>query len=194
MNNEYKLIKTLQPGVTPPLPSFQYHHINAGTRILWSPHHYHQYHDKSSTYMIITQICCLCLILSIDRGNPQNRYTINNEALISSEYRKKVSGFSSDVSLRKQCIEASNEANRKLGYIFRSAKSRSLVILKLYLGLVRPHLDYVIRFWSLNYRKDIDVLESVQRGMLKRIQGLRNVPYEARLKVVNFHSLDWRGT
>ena len=66
------------------------------------------------------------------------------------------------------------------------------VILKLYLALVRPHLDYAVQFWSPNYRMDINLLESVQRRMTKMIQGLRNLPYQDRLKRLNLHSLERR--
>ena len=42
------------------------------------------------------------------------------------------------------------------GLISKSIKSRSgKVILKLYLALVRPHLDYAVQFWSKYYRMDI---------------------------------------
>ena len=81
---------------------------------------------------------------------------------------------SSDLRPRKQCIEARNRANRLLGFITRSIKSRSAeVILKLYLALVRPHLDYAVQFWSPYYRMDIIQLESVQRRMTKMIEGIR---------------------
>ena len=50
------------------------------------------------------------------------------------------------------------------------SKSRSAqVILKLYLALVRSHLDYAVQFWSPYYRMDIGLLESVQRRMIKMI-------------------------
>ena len=43
-----------------------------------------------------------------------------------------------------------------LGFIARSVKSRSGdVILKLYLALVRPYLDFALQFWSSYYRMDI---------------------------------------
>ena len=45
-----------------------------------------------------------CKVLSLGRGNPQNtsRYTINNKALMGSEYERKIYYF------KKQCIEARN--------------------------------------------------------------------------------------
>ena len=90
-------------------------------------------------------------------------------------------------------MAARNRANRVLGFIARSVKSRSTkVILKLYLALVRPHLDYAAQFWSPYYRMDIGLLESVQRRMTKMIEGMRNFPYERRLKLLNLHSLERR--
>ena len=71
----------------------------------------------------------------------------------------------SDRSLSKQCIEAKNKANIVLGYMFRSVKSKSPeVILKLYLALIRPHLDYAVQFWSPHYRKDINPLGEFLKG------------------------------
>ena len=135
-----------------------------------------------------------CKVLSIGRGNPHNKYTLNHEELASSEFEKDLGVIvNSDLRLGKQCLEARNKANRVLGFIFRSVKSRSPdVILKLYLALVRPHLDYAVQFWSPHYRKDINLLESVQRRMTKRIQGMKDIPYEMRLKKLNLHSLERR--
>ena len=50
-------------------------------------------------------------------------------------------------SVPENCIEARDRANsRLLGFITRSIKSISAeIILKLYLALVRPHLDYAVQ-------------------------------------------------
>ena len=56
-----------------------------------------------------------CKVFSVDRGNPQNSYTLNNEAPISLEYEKDFGvKVSSDVGLKKQCFEARSKANRIL--------------------------------------------------------------------------------
>ena len=70
--------------------------------------------------------------------------------------------ISQDLWPREQCISARNKANRILGLISRTVTNRtSEVILRLYLALVRPHLDYAVQFWSPYYRMDINRLEAI---------------------------------
>ena len=135
-----------------------------------------------------------CSIMSIGRGNWQVDYTLNDTALGRTESARDLGvQVSRDLRPREQCIIARNRANKILGFIGRSVTNRSSeVILKLYLALVRPHLDYAVQFWSPYYRKDIESLEAVQRRMTKMIQGLRNLPYRDRLKRLNLHSLERR--
>ena len=61
---------------------------------------------------------------------------------------------SHDLRPRQQCISARNKANRVLGFIARSVSNRTPeVILRLYLALVKPHLDYTIQYWCPYYRQ-----------------------------------------
>ena len=84
-----------------------------------------------------------CSIMSVDKDNRPVDYTLNDTTLARS-YNVRDLGVqvSSNLCPREQCIIARNRANKILGFIGRCVTNRSSeVILRLYLALVRPHLD-----------------------------------------------------
>ena len=80
-----------------------------------------------------------------------------------------------------------------LGMIRRNItyKEKSLIV-PLYKAIVRPHLEYCIQAWSPYLRKDIDMLEKIQRRATKLIPELRDLRYEERLKECGLTTLETR--
>ena len=77
------------------------------------------------------------------------------------------------MKVSEQCRIAASQGNQILGMIRRNITYKeSGLIIPLYKAIVRPHLEYCIQAWIPYLRKDIDMLEKVQRRATKLIPGL----------------------
>jgi hypothetical protein len=135
-----------------------------------------------------------CSVLHIGHGNPKEVYTMNNMNLAEVTEAKDLGIIIHD-SLKPsaQCLQAAKKANRALGMICRTVKKKSPKIMsKLYKHLVRPHLEYAVQAWSPWLRRDIDLLESVQRRATKMITGFHDMSYQERLRRLHLPTLEAR--
>ena len=76
-------------------------------------------------------------------------------------------------------------------YVYVCAFKTKDNLLQLYKCLVRPHLEYFMQVWNLYLKKDIDLLEGVQRRATNMILEYKHYCYEDRLALCQLST--WEG-
>lgn len=131
--------------------------------------------------------CCLL-------GEAEGTFLIGDSAIPSVSHAKDLGvTLTSSFTPSEQCTMAATKARRALYVLASAVTSRKPEIwIPLYCAFVRPHLEYCVQAWAPYLKKDIRVMEKVQRLATRWVDGLKGQPYKERLKRLGLFSLERR--
>ncbi len=111
----------------------------------------------------------------------------NREPLRSVRHQRDV-GVIVDETLKplRQCAKAANSANSIRRAIQASFKNITPTLL--YGTFMRSQLEYSFKAWRPGLKKDIQLLEDVQRRLTKHVKGVQGIKYEKKAQFLNLDS------
>jgi ribonucleases P/MRP protein subunit RPP40 len=135
-----------------------------------------------------------CKVMHIGYNNSWASYMMNGTVLQDLKEEQDLGVVIRDNSkCAKQCVKVVTKANRTLAMIKRNFSNFSdEVILRLYKSLVRPQLEYVVQAWGPYLKKDIELIEGIQRRATNLVHHLRGFQYEDRLRALHLTTLETR--
>ena len=100
---------------------------------------------------------------------------------------------SENLSWETHIVDAIKRGRKFMGWILRSFRSRKAeVIITLYQAYVIPRLEYASILWTPYLIQDITRMESIQRTITAKVEGVQHLNYHQRLRALKLYSLQRR--
>ena len=139
---------------------------------------------------------CKCMLLSNRQNITPPPLSLNNQSLeFVQEYKYLGVVLTNNLCWSSHIQYISNKARRVLGIIYRNISPNiedCLTVLKLYMALVRPHLEYAAQIWNPHLVKDIKSLEKIQKFALRICSKNYHETYQNLLSLYQVPTLENR--
>lgn len=135
-----------------------------------------------------------CKVLHMGPNNPHHQYAIDGDQLPSTSEQLDLGVIvRGDLKWESQVQKVVKKANSLIYLINRAFRDISEeMLLKIYKTYIRPVLEHAVVAWSPYFKKDIELLERVQRRVSKMPRTLKRLPYEQRLLRLGLTTLEER--
>ena len=135
-----------------------------------------------------------CSTIHFGHTNPLVNYTMNGKDLTVSNEEKDLGVYVSDnFKFSNHIAKIAAKANSIVGRVKRTFTFMDKEMFNcIYKTIIRPHLEYAVQSWSPHLKKDIRLLEQVQRRATAIVPELMDLQYEDRLKALGLTTLEDR--
>ena len=135
-----------------------------------------------------------CAVLHFGSKNLKNQYCLGDTLLATSEVERDLGLLVQDnLKFDQNIRKIAQKCQHLISQVNRSFSEKDLgLMMKLYNTYIIPHLDFGSSVWNPQKKKDIEVLERVQRRFTRIIPDLKGLSYEERLTVLELPTLEER--
>ena len=150
---------------------------------------------SGTNHLTLNSSKCKVMVISRKKSPFSHPLYLNGVALDQvSSFKYLGITISHDLTWSTHIGKICGKARQTLGLLYRQfyRKCDSKSLLKLYISLVRPHLEYACSVWAPHTHKNILSIERVQMFGVKMISGEWNAPYSENLNHLGLVSLERR--